>query len=328
MVDIKEVAKLASVSIASVSRVVNNSRSVSEEVRNKVNDALKELNYVPNTLAKSMRTQKSNYIGVIVSDIKDPFFAELYTIIENKVKESGYKTILINGPFDDVESTVQSLFHWNIEGVIICFSHIKGQWSDILRQYKKRIPFVIMETIEGKGDYNRVFIDVEEGMYRAVKYLINHGHKRIAYFRGNASLPDGRYKGYLRALEESEIDFDQDLLFECEYDIFGGQLAASELLSLKNKPSAIVTINDTIALGAMKFFLKNNIRIPEDISIIGFDDNMIAGLTYPELSTVRIPIKTLAVNATKILLKSLRNNNNKISNILIQTELILRETTS
>lgn len=328
MATIIEVAKHAGVSIASVSRVVNSSRSVSKDVTDRVTQACKELNYIPNTLAKSMRTRKSNYIGIIISDIADSFFTELYTTIQMKAKKEGYKTILINGPFLDLEDTIQNLYHWNIEGVIICFANPDRKWKSVLQRYEKNIPFVIMETVVSYENYSKVYVNVEEGMYAAVKYLIDKGHRRIAYFRGDMNLPDGRYDGYLRALKEAGIVLDKKIVIECEYDIAGGKSAVSKILLLRQRPTAIVTINDTIAFGAVKYMLENGIKIPEEISIIGFDDNPMAQITHPELSTVRIPIRTLADSAYTILMKNIKSANNRIYYDKIETELMLRETTT
>lgn len=324
---IKDVAKLAGVSITTVSRVINNSENVSDKVRERVKRTMEELKYTPNTLAKTMRTQRSNYIGVIVSDISDPFFAELYGIIESVLNEYGYNSILLNSRHKDADQLIQSLYHWNIEGVIICFSYIIDKWDELVSRYPKKIPFVLLQTMDTKDNYNKIYINVEDGMYKAVKYLIQQGHTRIAYLRGDSSLPDGRYKGYLKALQDAGIEIDEKLLFECEYDMTAGQMAAASIINMERRPTGIVAVNDNVASGALKFFLKNGVNVPEDISIVGFDDNTIAKVTYPELTTVRIPIKDLGKSASKMILNSIKNQNANNSSLVLETELIIRGST-
>jgi len=274
-----------------------------------------------------MRTHKSNYIGVIVSNIADPFFAELYLIIDNIIKEYGYKTILFNSPYGQENQYFQSLYHWNIDGVIFCFNGNITEWYKLTKENKRNIPFVMIETSMNEIEYDRVLVNIEEGMYKAVKHLIKHGEHKVAFFGGTLDWPDPRIKGYVRALKEEGLEIDLSNIFQCDFSTFGGEMAAGEFLDLKDRPSAIVTVNDSIAFGAMKFFLRRGIRIPEDISIIGFDDNSLAKMSYPELSTVRIPIKTVGENASRLLINRIENKAKKSYSVTVSTELIIREST-
>ena len=289
---------------------------------------MKEMNYKPNTLAKAMRTQKSNHIGVIISDITDPFFAELYIAIEEVVKKQGYKTILFNIYDGDPQEVCENLFNWNIDGAVFCFNGNVGKWDELTKDYPRKIPVVHIEDHLCEGLYDRVGVNIEEGMYQAVKHLTNQGLRSITFLGRRPGWPDPRSIGYKRALRDAGIEVNEKLMIECELDMYGGQSAAEELLNMENSPDAVVTVNDSIACGAIKHFLRRGIRIPEDISIIGYNDDVLAKMFYPELTTVRIPIKRVGQGAARILMKRIKNKEEKVMRLDVSTEFISRETTT
>lgn len=340
MYSIKDIAKMAGVSPSTVSRVINDSKKVNEETKMKINKIIRQVDYSPNPMAKAMRTKKSNFVGVIISDITDPFFSELYYIIWEYLAKYGYNALLINLPLDSYANKKTDIFYnldyWNIAGMIFCFNSELYELNKIPSNGEKRIPFVIIGHSAEQNDQEGVFLNTEEGMYRAVKYFINQGEKRIAFFGGRkewhgknntGGWADPRLKGYKKALYEDNIKFDENLIFSCDLNLNGGQEAAEQFLNLKDRPSAIVTVNDGIAAGAIKFFLKNGIKVPQDISIFGFDDNLLAKASFPELSTVRVPSTLIGESAAKMLVNKINKRNRKFDRKTISTELVIRGTT-
>ena len=322
--NIKDVAKKAGVSITSVSLVLNEKpNNVSELTKQRIYQAAKELNYIPNYFAKSLKTNKSKVIGVLLPTLTNPFFAAFASQLNYLASKVGY-TILINEynhELLDVQDAIGIFLKYNVAGVIIIQFNLNEEISAILSKLK--IPFVIADNI-GKipeKEYSSVLIDNFEGGFLATEHLINNGHKKIGCYTGSLEFEStkARIRGYKSALNKHNIT--EEFYFEGNYGL-GKEDEALEYF-LANQCTAIFSLNDVMALGLYKAARKKQIKIPEKVSIIGFDNIDVAELVFPELTTIDQSLNHISENAVNILIESIKNYKFH-KNVLIQPKLISR----
>jgi LacI family transcriptional regulator len=301
---IKDVAIKAGVSITTVSHVVNKTRFVSKELCDRVFAAMEELNYHPNTLARSLRMGETKTIGLIIPDNSNPFFAELARIIEDIGFENGYSVILCNS--DDIlekeSAYINMLIAKQIDGVIfIATGSNPGRLTELI---KRNIPVVVIDRNISNAAVDVVLVDNEKGGFDAVNYLLGLGHKRIACITGPSKLTPsiGRVKGYRKALKQAGIPVREYYIVSGDFRPLSGETATIYLLKLPEPPTAIFVCNDLMALGALRALRNAGLSVPKDISILGFDDIDLADEITPPLTTVAQPIAELATSAVEILI--------------------------
>ncbi|KNF09745.1 ribose operon repressor [Gottschalkia purinilytica] len=329
-VTIKDIAKLANVSTTTVSRVINNKyEGVGEETRKRILDLVKELGYQPNALARSLVTKRTSSIGLIIPDIINPFFPDLARGVEDIASKEGYSVILCNTDDDpDKEKKYISLLNEKrVDGIIFTGASTHSH-EHILELIKSGVPVILMDR---RIDYENtfgVFIENFKGGYDATNYLISLGHKKIGCITGplNTKESEERFNGYKKALKEAGIDFNEDLVIESNYKITGGADAATELLEKQNV-TAIFAFNDMMAYGVYKAAKLLGLKIPDDISVIGFDDVQISQILEPELTTVKQPIYDMGAESAKMLITRIKGKKIKKKIIKFKTELIIREST-
>ena len=283
---IKDVAVKSGVSVATVSHVINNTRFVSEETRTKILAAMEELKYVPNSMARSLRTNKTNTVALLIPDISNFFFTEVAEAIEGVLSEKGYSLFLCNtGESISIEKKqIMLMSSQLVSGIIIAPTSREFDYRSMFTDIKYPIVFIDRKTYKLQADV--VMVDGKTATYNAVSSLIKKGHKRIGYIAGRDGLSttDERLSGYLEAIEQNGIPLDESLIKRGDSKHESGYQLTEELI--KTDATAIFVSNNLMAVGAMKCLSNNNISIPKRMAIIGFDDYNWATITNPPLSTI------------------------------------------
>lgn len=307
---IHDVAKEAQVSVATVSRVLNNHSAVSQRAKEAVLKAIQKLNYAPNANAKALAKNNTDFIGVVVTDVVDPFFGILVKSID-KTAEKYHKSILIGIGYHNEEKekkAIENLLEKRCSCLVV---HAKALPDDVLIAFLKRANgmVIINRVIPGFED-RCVNLDNQKGTLIATELLIKLGHRHIAYIGSNHQIADEeqRLAGYMQGLENHQIPLMEEAIVRHSPDFEGGEQAMIQLLTVKKDLTAVVTYNDTMAAGAISVLNENNLQVPQDVSIIGFDDMPIARYLIPKLTTIRYPIDLMATYAAELALSLVDKN--------------------
>lgn len=325
---INDIAKLAGVSKATVSMVINSKDSnISEETRNKILDIAKELNYIPNFAARSLTTNRTNTIGIIVPDITNPFFSEISRAIEDKANSKGYSVILCNTDniLEKEEVYVKLLISKQIDGVIFISGGKTSGGVELLKA--NNIPFVLVDRyVEEYQDLYGVYCENTKGMIEAMEYLYNIGRRKIAFVTGRKDLEISiqRFNGYTIAAKKYGI-FDEKLIFDGDFTAEGGKTATEEMLKKCTDIDAILYSNDIMAMGGIKALTKKGYRVPQDVAVVGFDDIQISQLMQIELTTVAQPIYDMGRAACSLLIDIINHKEIKKKIIYFTPKLVIRE---
>ena len=329
MATIREVAEKARVSVSTVSHVINQTRFVSLETRGRVLAAMQELKYQPNRLASSLRRKDkaTATLGLLIPDSTNSFFAEVLRGVEDASFEAGYSVIVCNSD-DNADKEINYLnvlLSKQVDGIVLVPSGAKKASLDLLH-YRNSTAVLVDREIQG-ADLDSVVVDNERGGLAAVQYLIELGHKRIGCITGPSLFTPSaaRVEGYKRALEEAGISSDDELIVAGDFRPLSGYAAASRLISLSSQPTAIFACNDMMAIGALRAINETGIHVPEDISVVGFDDIALATFTYPSLTTVAQPSYEMGMRAAELLLNRLRNPGSPTRRELLSPSLVVRD---
>lgn len=309
---IKDVAKEANVSIATVSRVLNNIDVVNEETKKKVLEAIKKLDYRPNIVARSLKTQKTKTIGIIIPDISNSMYPEIVRGAEDVSNIYEYNIILCNTDLDPEKELeyFRVLGEKMVDGVIYISNSLE---STVMKTIKdSNMPIVLIETNGRETEYPSVIIDNKQAAIDAVNYLIEKGNKKIAYIGTDVDAVNAsaiRYYGYKDALEKNNISYNEDIVYFCKYSLKAedGYKAMNSILSKTKDIDALFCANDDLAMGAINSLRDNGIKIPEDVDVIGFNDTYGAEFFYPRLTTIAQPLYDMGSVATRMLIKKINN---------------------
>ncbi len=328
---IKDVAKQAGVSISTVSRVINDSKPVTNEVKQRVLDVIKETGYVPNPLARSLVTRKSNLIGVIVPEVTDTFSAEVLNGIEEISKMYNYDILLANTYSErDLEiKSIDLLKTKQVEGMVVICWDIDQELVDIIE--KSGIPAVYISKTNRDFDIYNVATKNEPAARDMTNFLIEKGHKKISLMRTNyqiSNLSDSRLNGYKKALEENNIPYDESIVKACGTTYADGYMAAKELLSSNNIPDAIFATSDEAAIGAINACFDMGYSVPDDISVAGFNDVKFAKMYRPKLTTVSQPLFDIGAVALRMIIKIIRGEEIDEKKVKLPYRIIDRESVS
>jgi len=321
-VTMKDVAKLARVSVSTVSHVINKTRFVSDSTRQRVLKAMAEVSYHPNVVAQSLRRKKTNTVGLVISDIANPFFPEAVRGIEKQLIQKGYSIILANTD-DDIEKEkdlVTLLYGKRVDGFIIVTADGENKHLDFLIQQK--VPIVLLDRRISKVGLDTVLVDNEGGARKLTEHLINLGHKKIGVITGPLSISTGkeRLKGYLEALREHSLPKDDELIKVGNFRQESGYSLTMELLSLSSPPSAVLACNNVIGLGAMDALQEKGIKIPSEVALVIFDDLPWFRYLNPPVSVVSQPTSELGEIAAKLLLERMRGRRKKPKEVVLEVE--------
>jgi LacI family transcriptional regulator len=328
-VTIVEVAADAGVSFGTVSRVINNDIHVRLETRKRVQDSMDRLHFVANRQARSLAGGKSNTIGVLVPDLGTGYIGEITHGIDAELAENNYDLVLFTTHRIAAKEAnyVANLAQNTVDGFMLVLPRNPVDYVGTLTN--RKFPFVLIDH-QGTGeDCPAVGATNWQGAYNAADYLIKIGHKRIGFITGSLDLGAAldRLEGYQTALRTQHIPVDPKLIYEGTFNQLDGYTGANRLLDQENPPTAIFASNDVMAMAAMDAVREKGLRVPEDISILGFDDIPQASLVRPALTTVRQPLEQMGRVATQMLLEILHNPNSKPKRIELPTELIIRNST-
>ncbi|MCM8804032.1 MAG: LacI family transcriptional regulator [Candidatus Omnitrophica bacterium] len=319
MITIKRIASDLKLDISTVSRALRDDEKISEKTKKKVKEYAKKVGYIPNIFASYLPKGKASLISLIVPDLKHPYYSEIFTQIEKKLGDKGYILQLFTTSFNEknFEKVIEKSLSLRVSGLIIAYHKIEDL----------DIPFVLIDQEKIDG-YDKVSIDNFYGAYEGVSYLINIGHKKIAYITDIYTTKEREY-GYRKALKDNGIEINENLIIvrngRCEEIGYNEGL---RLLSMKIRPTAIFCGNDFVGIGVLKSAIKLNIKIPDQVSIIGFDDLPITSYLPIPLTTIRQPMEEISKFAIDILFKKMNNSEKKFPAKIIKPQLIIRDSTA
>jgi LacI family transcriptional regulator len=327
MTTMQEVAARAGVSVSTVSHVINDTRHVETATRERVLQAVAELNYQPNRLARGLRNRQTATLGVLLPNSANPFFAQVLLGIEKTCFDLGYNIILGNA-HDDPQ---RELFYLNtmlskqVDGVLLISTDSHQEALDLLT--RQDVPVVIADRSLGDRAVDAVFTNNKQGAQMATEYLLALGHRRIGCISGLSLLtPSGeRVHGYRAALDAAGVPFDESLVIAGDFLHEGGYQACRHLLELSNPPTAIFACNDMMAIGALCAIHEAGLQVPADISVIGFDDIPLAAYTIPRLTTIAQPAEQLGHVAAQRLIRRLREGPLPVQQRRLTVSLIERD---
>ena len=326
MPTIREVSRRAKVSASTVSRVLNGTAPVAEETRKRVLDAVAELSYRPNAFARSLATNRSGGIGVSVNDLGSPYYGAMLKGIEAEVEAAGMHMVVSSGHADRLKErkAVEFLLERRPDALIV---HLEATPDlELLDLMNSPIPVVLIGRHLADVTDRCVFLDNESGGRSATRYLIDSGHTRIAHIAGPLSFPDSRdrLQGYRRALESAGIDYDERLVVEADFLEEGGYQAVKRLLARETPFTAIFSANDQMAAGAFQALREAGLSVPHDVSVMGYDDVILARYLSPGLTTIRQPLAAMGRAAARIALDLLAGKGTEV-NRKFEPQLVTRE---
>lgn len=329
-VGMKHVAEEAEVSIATVSRVINNNGTVRPDLKRKVEAAMRELNYSHNTLARGLKTNQSNLIALVVDSITNPIYPQFALGVEATVEQYGFSAILCNieGSAEKELQYVRRLSGLQVDGFIFAVSKVpQGIYGSELNL---QAPVICLDKQIFVPGSDRVVLDHAHGASQMTRYLIEKGHLRIAHIAGPRDYMTAgeRMEGFLSALEESTLPASPEMIVEGDYTARGGEEAMRKLLDLEPRPTAVFAANDLMAIGAMKAVMSAGLEIPGDVAIAGFDDIPFAELHTPTLTTVAQPTVRMGALAVRMLMERLQGEvSHDTREMILQPTLAIRGST-
>jgi LacI family transcriptional regulator len=328
-VTIKDIAKLLNVSASTVSRALKGSPEIGKETQELVKETARRLNYQPNKAALSLLHARTRTIGVIVPNLGYSFFSLALQGIEEEALQRGY-TVIASQSLESVEKEIRNVIDMKrsgVDGVLISLAQYSSQLNHLL-DLQSQMPVVMFDRVSDNINCSKIFVNNIAGAFSAVEHLIKSGCKRIAYLAGPRELliSNRRRDGYNMALYRHKKKVDESLVVHSEFDHEHAKKATIKLLKGKNPPDAIFGVSDRMAIGAMAAAKKLNLRIPEDIAIVGFNDEPIASLLSPTLSSVRQPAFDMGRMSAKLLIDQIESKGDMKPVIKsYMTKLIIRE---
>jgi len=327
-VRIKEVAKLARVSTATVSHVINKTRFVSDSTKRKVLSAIERIGYTPNIHARNLASGQSRTLGLIISDITNPFFPDLVKSIQERALELGYDVIVLNTNYEPERDVryVQRLLELRVRGVMILTTEMN--LSVIARLSSREIPVAFLDIGKVGPHTSNIRIDYEKGVHEAVEHLLKLGHRQIAFMSGPVRFKSAQFRrqAFLETMKNHRASLHTEpLILEGNFRLESGEQMVREVVEFKSRPTAILAANDLMAVGALRGLRRAGLQVPGDVSIVGCDDIALAGLTDPQLTTIMIPRAAIGVAAVEAILQtgSIEGREVKIS-----TQLVVRQSTA
>jgi len=332
MLTIKDIAKKAEVSVATVSKVMNGYDDIGEVTKAKVLKIIKENNYRPNANAQSLRTNKSFLVGLFFKDhqdsgVKHPFFRGIISGLEERLLENNYDMILFSANWEDQFSYLEKCQFRNVDGAILM--GVPKDDPKLPELLKAKIPsvFIDLDISDAKASY--IISDNEKGAREAVRHLAELGHQKIAVIEGEEiTIPtQKRLAGYKAEMKAQNLEIKDDWIIQGRFSVDGGIKAMEKILKLEDRPTAIFCMGDEIAVGAMQTIKEAGLNVPDDFSIVGFDDIEISQYLNPALTTIRQQKDEMGIEAANMVLEMINNPEKKVEAEIIDTEFVLRNST-
>jgi DNA-binding LacI/PurR family transcriptional regulator len=329
---IHEVARRARVSITTVSRAINSPSLVYPQTAHRIWKAIDELCYYPDVHARSLVSGKSNILGLIVSDITNPFFPELVKGFEDAVVQHGYEVLVSSTNYDPARMAlcVRRMLERQVEGVAIMTSEMDKHLVDQL--VSRKVPTVFLDVgTPGEGISN-IVVDYAHGINEAVQHLFDLGHRKIGFISGPETLASARIRrtAFLQSMADHGFAQNEEWMRHGDHKVAGGVAAMNEVLELADRPTAVLASNDLTAIGMMSAIRKAGLSVPKDISVVGFDDIWLAEYIDPRLTTVHFPREEVAAQACRALISELEMapNEAKLSEYHVETHLVVRDSSA
>jgi LacI family transcriptional regulator len=329
MATIHDVAQRAGVSPITVSRVINNSGYASQDTRERVEAAVAELGYVPNRLARSLRSKRTHTLALVLTDITNPFFTTVARGVEDTASDAGYTVIFCNTDESESEEKkyLQVLLQQQVDGILLVPARSSSESIDVIQ--KQHTPVVVLDRrLPPDVDVDTVRCENEVGAYHLVRLLIELGHRQIAILSGpvGVSTAEDRLAGYRRAMAEANLGVSEQFVVYGSFNQASGSELMRDLLAVKPRPTAVFAANNLICIGALQAIQNAGLRVPEDIALVSFDDLPPALLTTPFFTVAAQPAYEMGRRATQLLLARLaKTSPDPCQQIILPTELIVRQ---
>lgn len=328
MATIKDVARLAGVSTTTVSHVINKTRFVAEATQKKVLAAVDELNYAPSAVARSLKCNTTRTIGMLVTKSTNPFFAEVVHGVEEYCYGEGYTLILCNteGNLEKQRDYLRMLAEKRVDGLLVMCSDLDDKLLALLER-QNDLPMVIMDWGPESPHTDKIQDNAELGGYVATKYFIEHGHQKIGCLTGHTAKLTcrERLKGFYKAMDEANLSVNPDWLIEGDFECESAVTAARQYIAMDDRPTAIFCFNDIMALALISTFEQAGLRVPDDISIIGYDNIDLAPYFSPPLTTIHQPKQRLGQKAIEILMARVKDKQHERRIFEMAPELVVRK---
>lgn len=338
---IKDIARECGASVTTVSRVLSNSGyPVSTQMRDRIVKTAQKLNYTPNLFARGLKTNESTELAILVPNIVNPFYTSLVSGIESVAAKEGYNILLYNTNGNNLSEgkIINSIHGKRISGMIISTGNDNAEFIRELQSNRKPSVKIVMVDYTAPGcNHSSVYYDYRKGSALGVEYLIKNGHRNIIYagLKPDRRTRADRIEGFKDVIGRAGLHFGEEML--CIYDgsanekenleFYAGIELAKRICTKNDRPTAVVAMNDMVAFGLMNHFNREGVKIPQDISILGFDDNLFCEVSYPPLTTVRVPSRQMGELAAKILVDELRSDGaSPYVNLTVEPSLVERST--
>ena len=318
---IQDIADHAQVSKSTVSRVLNKNSAVNEDKRTAVLAAMKTLGFEPNLAARSLAGGRSMTLGVLTQNIGSPFYDALAQGVIHGLAGSGYSPIFVDGQWQqstEIES-IRTLIGRRVDGLLLIGGDVPVEQ---LNQLRERLPTIVVAREVVGWENQCIHVDNVQAGYEATKHLIDFGHQRIALLRGIKEHPDAiqRFEGYAKALSEAGIEFDTDLIYQGDFSGQSGVMAVNSLISRGIYFTAIFAANDMVAFGARLALSRHGMRVPEDISLVGFDDQAESAFATPPLTTMKQPAVEMGTAAANALVKLIHDEHYELASLPVELQ--------
>lgn len=328
MASIKEVAKLANTSITTVSRVINNTGYVKEETKERILEAIKELDYKP--LERADLRKETKAIGLIVPNIENPFFGKMARHISKVANSYNYNLLLLDleGIESHKDDFLIDLIENRVDGIIYVSSQ---RCNEAMNAAKKRnIPFVILDREIQKEEVNTVIVNNNYGAFIAAEHLIKLGHRNIAFIGGaeDMEISTRRKEGYLDALTENGIEPNKDYICYGNYKMQSGYDCMKKMYSKHKEITGVIAANDLMAIGALNYLIREGVNVPKEVSIVGFDNIEISESITPSLTTIEYPMERISEITIDLILRQIKDKDKNVEVISLYPKLIVRESCS
>ena len=328
MATIKDVARMAGVSTTTVSHVINKTRFVAEATQKKVLAAVEELNYAPSAVARSLKCNTTRTIGMLVTKSTNPFFAEVVHGVEEYCYGEGYTLILCNteGNLEKQRDYLRMLAEKRVDGLLVMCSDLDEKLLGLLER-QKDTPMVIMDWGPESPHTDKIQDNAELGGYVATKYFIEHGHKKIGCLTGHSekSTCRERLNGFKKAMNEANLPVNEEWILEGDFECESAVEAANKFIAMEDRPTAIFCFNDIMAMALISTFEQAGLHVPDDISIIGYDNIDLAPYFSPPLTTIHQPKRRLGKTAIEILMARVKDKDHEHRVFEMAPELVVRK---
>lgn len=327
--NIKQVAALAGVSASTVSRTINQPQKVDAQTAEKVWRVIRKSNYVRNSQALALVSGKSRILGLIISDIANPFFPEIVKSFDHAATMRNYDVLVANTDYrvDRLASCVSKMLERQVDGLAIMTSELDRQ--HLTELYRRKVPIVFLDWGEVRPLVSKIVVDYEHGVADAIRHLVSLGHRKIAFISGPLSLKSiqSRQSSFVKCLRELNIPQFKQVAMEGNHRVDGGEAVMRALLSQSDRPTAVLAASDLTAIGALRATSAAGLQVPRDISLVGFDDIELSRYTHPPLTTIRLSREELGREAFDALYRCAEGMTTTGHEIQIGTTLVLREST-